>query len=84
MSNHSGSYMLNEVLLLLEDHGFFETLNSNDMVKFIHKVVAIGYDYDCNNGEILDAIGERIGICYSCLEHAKEFKDGVCLKCSSE
>ena len=39
MSNHSGSFMLNSVLRLLDDHyNFFATLNKEETLKFIKKI----------------------------------------------
>jgi len=84
MSNHSGGYMLNDVLLLLEEYEFFKHLNKTKLLEFIKKIISIGSDEDCNNGEILDEIGPKLGICYCCLEPAEEFEDDLCKKCFSE
>ena len=81
MSKHDESNMLNEVLLLLEDYGFFKQIGTKRTQDFIKSIVEIGDDYGGNNSEILDEIGEKIGICYSCLEPAQNFKRGVCKEC---
>ena len=83
MSNHSGSFMLNSVLRLLDDHyNFFATLNKEETLKFIKKIIQIGISEDCNDGEILDEIGKKLGICYSCIEFTADInEDGICAKC---
>lgn len=81
MSNHGGSNMSNEVLLLLEEYGFFKHIGAGRISEFVKSIVDIGNNYDCNNSEILEEIGEKIGICYLCLESAKNFEHGICKKC---
>jgi len=69
MSNHDGSYMLNEVLQYLEDdhttslgHAFrsmlalghaFRSMLAKDRAKFFNDILKIGRRHDCNDGEIL-------------------------------
>ena len=84
MSKHDESNILNEVLLLLEDYNFFKQIGSKKTHDFVKSIVEIGDNYDCNNAEILDEIGERIGICYCCLESAQDFVNGICKKCNNE
>ena len=84
MSNHSGSYMLNEVLQLIEKESVFEFWGRTRTQDIIRKIVRIGYDYDCNSGEILEGIGVRLGICYCCCENAVEFQKGLCESCHGE
>jgi hypothetical protein len=79
MSNHEGSFFLNEILTLLEEYKFFKKLGSVKTLEFINE--AIQLCEDCNNGEILDEIGERLGICYMCVEYAKKLEDGICSAC---
>jgi len=82
MSNHDGGYLLNEVLLLLEREGVFRILGREKVRQVIRKIVKKAvYDYDCNNGEILDGIGTRLKICYSCLKEATNLSEGLCKKC---
>lgn len=82
MSNHTGSYMLNEVLLLLEEYDFFSNLTQEEILKFAHEIVTIGCRYDCNNGEIFDEIGKRLNYCYACAELATNLDEyGVCKEC---
>jgi len=37
-----------------------------------------------NSGEILEDIGERLGICYYCLRPADVLNDGICKECQDE
>lgn len=83
MSNHAGSYQLNDVLKLLHAYRFFDTLEKERILSFIKSIVEIGNAYDCNNGEILDEIGKELGICYYCINFADEIDEGgVCVKCN--
>ena len=84
MSNHDGSYMLNEVLILLEKRGFFSCMKPSETKKFIKSILKIGNEYDCNDGEILEDIGESLGICYCCVEFTKDLDDGVCSSCRKD
>ena len=82
MSNHDGSYMLNAVLCLLEKNGFFEGNSKKKNIKILDAVWEIGFEYDCNSGEVFEGIGQRMGYCYSCTSPAKKLIDGLCAKCS--
>jgi recombinational DNA repair protein RecR len=81
MSNHSGSYMLNEVLHLLEERGVFATLGSEAAQRLALDITKLSRRYDCNPGEILDEIGERLGICRWCMTAKADLVDGVCVSC---
>ncbi len=87
MSNHSGSYMLNEVLLLLKNqYNFFENMDQESRKKFIIKILNIGDDSDCNPGEILDALGKSLEFCYCCNESTKNFDEDndICKECCNQ
>ena len=84
MSNHAGGYMLNRVLTLLEERRFFADLEPDEICEFLSEIAKIGYNYDCNSGEILEGIGERLGICYCCMKPAESFEYGVCSSCLQE
>jgi hypothetical protein len=81
MSNHSGGYMLNDVLYTAKDMGIFEAVDKEKARKFAIELVKIGRDYDCNDGEVLEDIGEEIGICYCCLKETNDIEDGICKEC---
>ncbi len=81
MSNHGGSRMLNRILKMLEQEAVFEHLGKDLSQTVVLKILKISDDYDCNSGEILDEIGERLGVCYFCQQIAEKFQDGVCQSC---
>ena len=81
MSNHSSSYMLNDVLKMLDQYSVFDALGKEKTQSLVLEIIKISYQCDCNPGEILDGIGEHIGICHYCMNPADDFHDGVCKKC---
>ena len=81
MSNHSGSYMLNNILKILEQESVFQLLGKEKTQNLIFDILKMSYQYDCNPGEILEDIGEQVGICYCCQSTADEFHDGICKTC---
>lgn len=81
MSNHAGSYLLNEVLILLDEQKVFDFFGQEKTLDFLEKIRKIGMYHDCNSGEILDKIGEKLQVCYSCWEYNDNFEHGICLKC---
>ena len=87
MSNHGASYMLNEVLTLLkDDYGFFDNMQQTTREEFIIKILELGYNYDCNDGEILDQLGKSLQFCYYCGKSTKDFDEDsdICKKCCEE
>jgi hypothetical protein len=85
MSNHSGSYMLNDVLRTAKDMNIFESIGKEKSHEFALEIIKIGRHYDCNNGEILENIGAELEICYCCLKETDELDDyGLCKKCGGE
>lgn len=84
MSNHSGSYMLNDVIKLLEREKVFETLGREKTQRLVSDIVKMSRNYDCNAGEILHGVGERLGLCYYCLNAATDLEDGLCPDCREE
>ena len=81
MSNHDGSYMLNEVLHLLDRAKVFEKLGKKDSQRLLLDLIKISDQHDCNPGEILEGIGEKLGICYCCRRTAEDLEGGICGKC---
>ena len=47
MSNHSGSYMLNEVLQLLEKRGVFASLGREKAQQLVIDILRMSDKYDC-------------------------------------
>ena len=80
MSNHSGSYMLNSMLIMLERESFFSEIGPEKTEEFFRHLYALSWDYDCNPGEILDGIGERLAICDACFA-LSELDHGRCASC---
>ena len=81
MSNHSGSHMLNSLLVMLERESFFSQIGPERTTEFVSDVLGLAMGYDGNPGEVLDGIGERLGICYECRRYRNALEDGVCASC---
>jgi recombinational DNA repair protein RecR len=84
MSNHSGSRMVNEILIELQKQGAFSLLNKKKSQKLVIDIVHIALDYDCNIHEVLEDIAEQVRVCSCCLKPRKIFKDDMCKKCYTE
>jgi hypothetical protein len=85
MSNHSGSRMLNDVIGILDQADVFKLLGQDKSREMILEIVKVaGWQYDCNSGEILEGVGEQVGICYCCMEPATTFHEGLCDRCYRE
>jgi hypothetical protein len=83
MSNHDGSYMLNEVLETLVDLGIDAKIGKETTLAFVRKVVQIGENHDGNPGEILEGLGQ-FGLCYLCMKTSDVLRRGLCPPCASE
>ena len=81
MSNHSGSYMLNSLLVMLERESYFATIGPEKTAEFVSNAVSLAEEHDGNPGEVLDGIGERLGICYECLRRSDRLEFGSCPSC---
>ncbi len=82
MSNHSGSYLLNEVIGILDRERVFERMGIADSQRMVTEIVQLCVKkYDCNPGEILEEHGQRLGICYYCLSSAQSLEEGLCVNC---
>ena len=82
MSNHSGGYLLNYALYRLVEQGLVERLGKRKVQATVIELVTYAEKkYDCNSGEILEALGKRLGVCAHCLKVAKDVKKDACLKC---
>jgi len=82
MSNHGGSYLLNQVLKMMDNYHMLEKLDSGHRQKLIKDIVKMAYhEYDCNAGEILEGIGKRYQICYMCLSQKDLGDDEICADC---
>ena len=81
MSNHSGSYMLNSLLVMLERESFFSEIGPERTAEFVSDVLGLAVDHDGNPGEVLNGIGEHLGICYQCRRRSGALDHGVCTTC---
>lgn len=81
MSNHSGSYMLNEVLQIVIEKQIIKQEEKEKLREFALELLKLGRHYDCNDGEILENINEEIGICYCCWEATEDLQRGLCRTC---
>jgi hypothetical protein len=71
----------NDVLVTAKGKGIFEAVGKEKAREFAMELVKIGRDYDCNDGEVLEDIGEELEICYYCLKEANDIEDGLCKEC---
>lgn len=90
MSNHSGSYLLQNALEIMEELGFFKNVTIEQIRDLCQKLsVMASCEYDCNPGEIMETMSKKYGICYCCWElitksEADKDFNGMCKKCYDE
>ena len=73
--------MLNSMLARLEREAFFSEIGPEKTDEFFRHIRGLSFDYDCNRGEILDGIGERLAICDTCFTLSKGLVNGTCASC---
>ena len=81
MSNHDGGYMLNKVLYVAKEMGIFKSIGEEKAREFTFELIKIGEGNDCNAGEILEEIGEELGICSCCIKETDDIENGLCKEC---
>jgi len=82
MSNHSGSYMLNKVIEILDRHQVFAGIEKTTTQTLIKEILEMATNkYDCNQGEILEGYAQQFNLCYSCLADDADLDDGLCVTC---
>ena len=82
MSNHSGSYMLNQVIEILDRHEMFSGIETTTAQTAIKEIIEMATNkYDCNRGEILEGYAQQFNLCYSCLADDANLDDGLCATC---
>lgn len=83
MSNHSGSYMLNDVLSLMLEQGLWNKMNKCERQEFMKGIMRITNGYDGNPGEVVDGIADALGYCYWCeCIVPTVYEEGLCSKCN--
>ncbi len=84
MSNHTGSYILNEILREVIGLDMLAALSDQQVERLIRKIWELCWKYDCNWGEIIDeSLAGHLGVCRSCGDRGMELnKDGYCAECS--
>ena len=84
MSDHSGSYMLNDIIQMLRDEQVLNIIGLEKSQQVITQIINIACrTYDCNSGEILDGHTDYLNICYCCLSVTTDLDNGLCKKCRS-
>lgn len=73
MSNHTGSYMINDILKTLEKISVFEILGREKSRSLVLDILEISTQYDCNPGEVLQDIGEKLGYVITAKAQQKNF-----------
>jgi hypothetical protein len=85
MSDHSGSYMLGEILELMEEEQIFGWLGKEKTQTLIRKIIKIACgDHNCNSGEILENFTDRFDLCYCCLKDTNDLENGLCNVCRGD
>ena len=81
MSNHAGSHLLNGTLEIFYKYDAFTLIGEEKTQKLISEILSLSNVYDCNYGEILEDIGEKLGFCYCCGNKADVLERGLCVEC---
>jgi hypothetical protein len=81
MSNHRGSYIINNILIALDNYKAFDLLGKELTIRLMNDIRVISNHNDCNPSEILDEIGEKLKICYECWKYDDNLEYGVCEPC---
>ncbi len=85
MSNHWGSYMLNEVIGLLNREQVFDLLGKTRTQRIVLEMLSRATEeYDCNPGEVLKGLGATLGLCHYCRSPADTVVADLCQKCRAE
>ena len=87
MSNHSGSYMLNEFLHSLLEMGVLTNMSATQKTSLYKLLRSTIFNHDCNWGEIIDAeLATVLGTCAycGCRSTAISADNGYCVKCNQE
>jgi hypothetical protein len=82
MADHSGGYMLNEVIGLLEREQIFEFLGKERSSQLLLEITRLAERrYDCRSYDILEGHTDKLAFCYLCLTLTDDLIDGRCKEC---
>ena len=81
MSHHFNSYLMNDVLLRLEEQSFFARIGAERTLSFVQEALRLVRYHDGNPGEALARVGQRLGICYYCWDRGDDLRQGICREC---
>ena len=82
MSNHSGSYMLNDAIEILNRYQVFSAMEKATLQIMIKEIVEMAsMDYGCSPGEILDGYAHQFSLCYCCLSQTNDLEGQLCTEC---
>lgn len=84
MSNHAGSYMLNEAITILNRHRVFAGIDKTARRTLMREIVAMADRYDCNQGEVLAEVAAEFYLCSYCLADTDNPADELCPTCRAE
>ena len=76
------SYLLNDVLRIMIEANLFNNISDENKELFFTRLLNIIEENHCNKKEVLEDIGQEIGICYCCFKVKKVFEYGKCIDCS--
>lgn len=84
MSNHAGSYMLNDLLSKMVEFGYFKDMNEVENKKFLTMINKLIFYNDCNLGEVFDEkLAKVLNICRYCSKYRLDINDeGYCKECA--
>ncbi|HIE29378.1 TPA: hypothetical protein EYP66_19075 [Candidatus Poribacteria bacterium] len=84
MSNHAGSYMLNDLLSKMVEFGYFKDMNEVENKKFLTMINKLIFYNDCNLGEVFDEkLAKVFNICRYCSKYRLDINDeGYCKECA--
>ena len=86
MSNHSGGYMLAEVLDEFQEIGLLDAATSQQRTRIAKALWRLKWKYDCNWGEILDTkMAQLLNVCRYCGKTDTSLNiEAVCPSCEAK
>ena len=81
MSHHFNSFLMNDVLIKLEEQSFFADIGEERTLRFVQDALTLSVHHDGNPGEALAGVGQRLGMCYYCWDRGTDLRQGICSDC---